>query len=202
MDNTTLTDDLIAEIEAAAKACGDLDLDTAEAIIAAEKDEHIECPICNGDGYAVAENDYCNFDNHAIGVLFYGIGDHHGAGEEYFRKASPANILSIIAELRALRAENAHLASWKAGHMEVMSPVIDYARSLKVAPLGGSVTHALIEDHKALLADAERYRWLADGCVTDWLGEEGPVLVHAKPWNANWRAELDAAIDAAMQASK
>jgi len=67
----------------------------------------------------------------------------------------------------------------------------------------------LYEDYEALAAecdqlrkDAGRYRWLADTCVTDWLGEEGPVLVHAKPWNANWRAELDAAIDAAMQGAK
>src|SRR5690554_124388 len=61
---------------------------------------------------------------------------------------------------------------------------------------------ALKSECEKLRKDAERYQWLADACVSDWLGEEGPVLVHAKPWNANWRAELDAAIDAAMQGDK
>lgn len=105
MDNTTLTDDLIAEIEVAAKACSDLALDTAESIISAENGAHIECPVCHGEGYADLENDYCNFDNHAIGVQFYGIGPEFGAGENYFRAAKPANILALITELRSLRAD-------------------------------------------------------------------------------------------------
>lgn len=64
----------------------------------------------------------------------------------------------------------------------------------------------LLSDYEILQAeceklrkDSERYWWLADNCVSDWIGEEGPVLVHAKPWNANWRSELDDAIDAAIQ---
>src|SRR5690554_3509145 len=61
---------------------------------------------------------------------------------------------------------------------------------------------ALKAECEKLRKDAERYQWLADACVSDWLGEEGPVLVHAKPWNTNWRAELDAAIDAAMEGDK
>jgi len=61
---------------------------------------------------------------------------------------------------------------------------------------------ALMEELDQLRKDAARYRWLVDTCVSDWLGEEGPVLVHAKPWNANWRAEIDAAIDAAMEGDK
>jgi len=100
MDNTTLTDDLIAEIEP------------------------------QGKGKTI----------HHDGRMYY-----------------PAEMVnSLIAKNRSLRAENAELARWKAEQMEVMSPVLDYAHSLKIAPLGESVTKALIDDHKSLRADAER----------------------------------------------
>ena len=137
MDNTTLTDDLIAEIDPQRK----------------------------------------------------GKTIHH-EGRMYY----PAEMVNrLIAELRSMRAENAHLASWKAGHMEVMSPVLDYARSLKVAPLGGSVTHALIEDHKALRADAERYRGMrAIVMKSTGMAED----------DYNSRADDVIALDAARQATK
>ena len=106
---TTITDELLAEIEAAAASVGAMALDTAEVISKAEDGQMIECPVCGGEGYASAENDYCNFDNTAIGVEFYGIGPEFGAAEKYFRAAKPANVRAIITELRTLRAENADL---------------------------------------------------------------------------------------------
>jgi hypothetical protein len=105
----TLTDELLEEIEAAAISAGSMALDTAEVVSKCADGQMIECPVCGGEGYASAENDYCNFDNHAIGVEFYGIGPEFGAGERYFRAASPATITALITEIRTLRAENAEL---------------------------------------------------------------------------------------------
>lgn len=92
-------DDLL-KLEAAAIACSPQNLDSAESVIKANPDMYIECPICNGEGAASSENDYCNFDNHAIGVQFYGIGKEFGAAEDYYRAANPAAIISLINRLR------------------------------------------------------------------------------------------------------
>lgn len=59
--------------------------------------------------------------------------------------------------------------------------------------------HLAQAECESLRRDAERYRYLADECCAEWCGEKGPVLVHATSWTCNWRVELDAAIDAAMQ---
>ncbi len=86
------------EIEAAAQACGPLNLDSAQ-----ELRDHgsIECPCCGGDGYVEEENDYCNFDGTAIGAQFYGIGHAHGAAERFVRAANPAAVLQLVALARA-----------------------------------------------------------------------------------------------------
>jgi hypothetical protein len=85
------------EIEAAARACGPLNLDSAQ-----ELRDHgsIECPCCGGDGYVEAENDYCNFDGAAIGVQFYGVGNAHGAAERYLRAIPPATALRLVEHTR------------------------------------------------------------------------------------------------------
>lgn len=106
----TVTDELLAEIEDAARNATPQHLDSAEEIIKADSSAMIECPVCCGEGYASLENDYCNFDNHAIGVQFYGIGPEFGAAEEYYRRANPATISALTTELRRLRADNAELA--------------------------------------------------------------------------------------------
>lgn len=98
----TVTDELIAELEALACKVGAMDLDSAEEVVT-QSGAMIECPVCCGEGYASAENDYCNFDNHAIGVEFYGIGPEFGLGEAYFRAANPATILAILAERAELK---------------------------------------------------------------------------------------------------
>ncbi|CAE6905849.1 conserved protein of unknown function [Pseudomonas marincola] len=105
MTAPTITDDLVAELEALAKSATPQDLDNAEEIIKADPGAMIDCPVCGGEGYASLENDYCNFDNHAIGVQFYGIGSEFGAGERYFRAANPATILALLAERAELKRD-------------------------------------------------------------------------------------------------
>ncbi|MGM8753269.1 ead/Ea22-like family protein [Enterobacter chuandaensis] len=85
--------------EAAEKATG-LNLDTAQEA-RQEDDECIECPTCGGDGYMEVQRDYCNIDGVALGVLFYGIGEHHGLAEEFFRAANPATVLALLDELES-----------------------------------------------------------------------------------------------------
>lgn len=89
----------IAKLKAAAEKATALNLDTAD--IKREQDECVECPICSGEGYVDVDADYCNIDGVALGVLFYGIGEHHGLAEEYFRAATPAAVLELIAALEA-----------------------------------------------------------------------------------------------------
>lgn len=101
----TVTDELIAELEAAADAATPQDLDSAEEAIKADPDAMIECPVCGGEGYASVENDYCNFDNHAIGVQFYGIGPEFGAAESYYRRANPATIKALLAHIVDLKQQ-------------------------------------------------------------------------------------------------
>jgi len=85
--------------EAAEKATA-LNLDTAQETRLAD-DECIECPNCGGDGYMEVQRDYCNIDGVALGVLFYGIGEHHGLAEAFFRAANPATVLALLDELEA-----------------------------------------------------------------------------------------------------
>jgi len=97
MDNTTLTDDLIAEIEGCRFTCETIGfhyvvktLDRAAAELRSLRD--LVGPI-EGKGKTI-----------------------HHEGRMYY----PAEMVNrLIAELRSMRAENAHLASWKAGHMAV-----------------------------------------------------------------------------------
>lgn len=85
--------------EAAEKATA-LNLDTAQEARLSD-DECIECPTCGGDGYMEVQRDYCNIDGVALGVLFYGIGEHHGMAEAFFRAANPSTVLVLLDELEA-----------------------------------------------------------------------------------------------------
>lgn len=100
----SITDELVAELEALAGKVGAMALDSAEEVVT-QSGRMIECPVCCGEGYASAENDYCNFDNHAIGVEFYGIGPEFGLAESYFRAANPATILALLAEREQLKRD-------------------------------------------------------------------------------------------------
>lgn len=82
--------------EVAVKATA-LNLDTAQ--LKRRENESCECPVCFGEGYVDVESDYCNIDGVALGVLFYGIGEHHGLAETFFRAANPATVLALLDEL-------------------------------------------------------------------------------------------------------
>jgi hypothetical protein len=77
------------------------DLSTAERYT---EHEHIECPVCQGDGEVLA-SDYCNIDGKALGVQFYGIGNEFGAHEalwSYLVHSVPA-ILAMAEERERMR---------------------------------------------------------------------------------------------------
>lgn len=79
------------------------DLSTAERYT---EHEHIECPVCQGDGEVLA-SDYCNIDGKALGVQFYGIGNEFGAHEalwSYLVHSVPA-ILAMAEERERDHAE-------------------------------------------------------------------------------------------------
>lgn len=102
---TSISDELLAELELLAGKASAMALDSADEVTKAEPSAMIECPVCGGEGYASLENDYCNFDNHAIGVQFYGIGPEFGLAEDYFRAANPATILALIQHVRELKCD-------------------------------------------------------------------------------------------------
>ncbi len=93
--------DKLKELALAATA---LNLDTAETVRDCSLDEEWECPLCDGDGYTPAGQDYCNIDSVALGVQFYGIGNEYINAENYFRAANPAAILALIAQRDELLA--------------------------------------------------------------------------------------------------
>jgi len=104
-----LTDEQIATLKQTALAVTPQDIDSAERIENRPDGSYLTCPACEGEGSIPFEADYCNYDHIAIGVQFYGIGTAPGAAEAYFRAASPANILALLARLE--RAESALAAS-------------------------------------------------------------------------------------------
>lgn len=98
----TINNKKIQALKAAAEEVTALDLGSAQ--IERGNDGYYECPVCCGAGEVEAKTDFCNIDGVALGVQFYGIGEHHGAAEAYFRAANPANILSMLAERDADKA--------------------------------------------------------------------------------------------------
>lgn len=159
----SVTDELLAELEDAASKATPQHLDSAEDVIMADSGAMIECPVCGGEGYASLENEYCNFDNHAIGVQFYGIGPEFGAAEEYYRRANPATITALTAELRRLRAENAGLAQSLAESRANDQAAMGWLTSLRWASgdRGERMLPELVTHIEGLAKDAGRYRWIA-----------------------------------------
>ena len=150
------TDELIEELEAAAKrATNDLWTTDGHSIVVAWSDQANQC-------YAVAK---CE-------------GPDRISNAPYIAACNPENVLALIACIRELER-------WKSEQLQVMTPVMEYAHSLKIAPLGGSVTQALIDDHKRLRElerDAERYQWLREqdqfhgdtfSALNEWLWANG-----------------------------
>ncbi|HIE9242269.1 TPA: ead/Ea22-like family protein [Klebsiella variicola subsp. variicola] len=99
--------ELAQSLKAAAEKATPLEIDTAQVVRG--KSGLLECPCCEGAGYVEEENDFCNIDGVALGVQFYGIGPHFGLAEEYFRVATPANILALVEALEKAQQRNAEL---------------------------------------------------------------------------------------------
>lgn len=59
----------------------------------------------------------------------------------------------------ALIARIRELEQYKSEAIEVIGPVLDYARPLNLAKLGESITRALIADHQRLVALEQADRW-------------------------------------------
>lgn len=95
--------ELAQSLKAAAEKVTALNLDTAQEV--RDEDGYLECPVCGGEGSVDSERDYCNIDGVALGIQFYGIGEHHGLAEQYFRIATPSNILSLIEALEKAQAK-------------------------------------------------------------------------------------------------
>lgn len=108
---TSLTDEQIAALKAAALAATPQNIDSAQRIEYYDDGSHVECPACGGEGHVELEADFCNYDGTAIGVQFYGIGNAHGAAEAYLRAAMPTTVLALIDRLE--RAEAALLSASK-----------------------------------------------------------------------------------------
>ncbi|MCA7945623.1 hypothetical protein [Burkholderia vietnamiensis] len=104
-----LTDEQIAALKQTALAATPQNIDSAQSIDHYNDGRFIECPCCSGEGSVELEADFLNYDGKALGVQFYGIGNEPGAAEAYFRAASPANILALLARLES--AESALAAS-------------------------------------------------------------------------------------------
>ena len=121
----TNNDELAMKLKAAAEKATPLNLDSAE--IQRGNDGYYECPMCCGAGEIEAKADFCNIDGVALGVQFYGIGEHHGAAEEYFRTASPANILTLLAERDADKKRIAELETVCAESYQVVGALADAA---------------------------------------------------------------------------
>lgn len=105
---TTDITELAQSLKAAAEKATALNLDTAQEV--RDEDGYLECPVCGGEGSVDAERDYCNIDGVALGIQFYGIGEHHGLAEQYFRIATPANILALVEALEKAQGMEAY---WK-----------------------------------------------------------------------------------------
>lgn len=60
-----------------------------------------------------------------------------------------------------------HLERWKEEQISVMTPVLDYARSVGECPIGHSLSHWLVEDHKRLSAENANLRLQCGGMQMD-----------------------------------
>ncbi|MGQ3940967.1 ead/Ea22-like family protein [Enterobacter hormaechei] len=109
-------------LRVAAEKATALNLDTAQEA-RQEDDECIECPACGGDGYMEVQRDYCNIDGVAMGVLFYGIGEHHGLAEAFFRAANPATVLALLDELESKDKRIAELSASHGKLREAMAGI-------------------------------------------------------------------------------
>jgi len=170
-----LTPEQIAELRILADKATALNLDTAQEI-RQNNDECVECPVCCGDGHIEVERDYCNIDGKALGVLFYGIGEHHGLAEEYFRAFNPKTAKALLDALAFLDKRNAELNStlgrWAVDRAQSASDLEDAEKRIaeleRSVVANESVSQALRDDMRqqqtrAESAEQARYVKLPDG---------------------------------------
>jgi hypothetical protein len=131
-----MVEDLIKRLKEAAQAATPQNLDTAQTVERYEDGSHITCPTCGGEGYAELNSDFCNYDGKAIGVQFYGIGPEHSAAEAYFRAASPAAILELIAMIEQQVARLTALESERDALLAAAGK-----EAVKAAPVGFMMKH-------------------------------------------------------------
>jgi hypothetical protein len=211
-----MVEDLIKRLKEAAQAATPQNLDTAQQVERFEDGSHITCPTCGGEGYAELNSDFCNYDGKAIGVQFYGIGPEHSAAEAYFRAASPAAILELIAmieqqvaRLTALESERDALlaaagkgAVGQAGAMPGTDGFTMACFKASDVPIGTplyTAPTAALENGGG--RDAERWRWFMAnyGALTlhEKFSDNVPRVFTHELKGRSWD-EITQAIDAAM----
>ncbi|WP_257983488.1 ead/Ea22-like family protein [Klebsiella michiganensis] len=180
---TTDITELAQSLKAAAEKATALNLDTAQEV--RDEDGYLECPVCGGEGSVDAERDYCNIDGVALGIQFYGIGDHHGLAEQYFRIATPANILALVEALEKARQVDEELCKLLPPGAEYMDP-----------PDGGDVTP--LEGVRRMVADyRQRIAELESRTVTM---KQGEVLVTVAGFTGCGKSAIAGEIEIAMKA--
>ncbi len=158
--------ELAQSLKAAAEKANALNLDTAQEV--RDEDGYLECPVCGGEGSVDAERDYCNIDGVALGIQFYGIGEHHGLAEQYFRIATPANILALVEGLEKAQQRNGELETYSKTAIEFREVARNENRHLKLELEIAEKRIADLESRTVKLPDlrqivsGDRYVW-SDG---------------------------------------
>ncbi|HEM8101552.1 TPA: ead/Ea22-like family protein [Enterobacter hormaechei] len=208
--------------EAAEKATA-LNLDTAQEA-RQEDDECIECPTCGGDGYMEVQRDYCNIDGVALGVLFYGIGEHHGLAEAFFRAANPATVLALLDEMEVKDTRISEQAGtianqekWIRGIEEAMITATDRAKAAEKRIAEMSESNRLLcadsmikQDRIAKLearevtlpeniTSANAPEVIEIAAEAERLGLRGTYASYAVGWNARGKADKEALREAGVK---
>lgn len=173
---TTLTDDLIAELETA-------------SVNATSGQWGWDGPVwCYND----EEDAPWLVEAKSGKPIVSGQLDCTEANALYLSHCSPDNMLSLIYELRRLRAENSELAQSLAESRANDQAAMGWLTSLRFASgdRGERMMPELVAHIEELKRDAERYRWLRQACDDD--PSNLGVEYGCSPG-------VDAAIDAAMQ---
>tara|TARA_R110000765_G_scaffold16839_2_gene46783 strand:- start:1041 stop:1706 length:666 start_codon:yes stop_codon:yes gene_type:complete len=153
------TDELIEELEAAAKAATPGDWKAKGTLFgewSISTDYTTEGKRLENGRQLIAFSPAASKTNAPVYAAMF------EANAKHMALCNPANVLALIADLRDLQR-------WKSEQLQVMTPVMEYAHSLNIAQLGHSVTQALIDDHKRLreLEEAQRWRTVSESPAND-----------------------------------
>lgn len=152
--------ELAQSLKVAAEKVTALNLDTAQEV--RDEDGYLECPVCGGEGSVDAERDYCNIDGVALGIQFYGIGEHHGLAEQYFRIATPSNILALVEALEKAQQRIDSQREYYEGVIadggkriaELESRTVKMPEPFKLAKSSSGLTYYYADEVDAALTDA------------------------------------------------